>query len=79
LALPSAVICVRTKSESAGQKIQWLFVYDRDKGFAQELANHVDKNDSNIEGVFVAHKRSTWQKHDRQMNIAHDFHCGVQK
>jgi len=31
-----------------------LFVYDKDKGFAQELANHVDKNDSNISGMSVA-------------------------
>jgi len=30
-----------------------LFVYDRDKGFAQELANHVDKNDSNTTDEYL--------------------------
>jgi len=31
-----------------------LFVYDRDKGFAQELAKHVEKDDDSISGMFVA-------------------------
>ncbi len=35
------------------KKAQLSFVQNGDKGFAQELANHVDKNDSDIDGVFV--------------------------
>jgi len=31
-----------------------LFVYDGDKGFAQELAKHAEKDDSSISGMFVA-------------------------
>ena len=51
----SAVVCVRSqKALNKNKKHNCCFVYDRGKGFAQELVNHMDKDGSNIDGMFIA-------------------------